>query len=117
MLIDDCMMIPQRKSLVVLVLLFVALGVGLTFRTAIGAGISILKSKLSAPRTVAERLKQYGTNARQRNKPHFARAGVAYPPKQLVLFGTKDIRQLQVYAANADGKDRKSTRLNSSHRL
>src|SRR6266542_3867493 len=53
--------------------------------------------------TVADRLRQYGDVARARQKPHFLRAQVAYPPKQLLLLGLKDERRLLVYAAGADG--------------
>jgi hypothetical protein len=53
--------------------------------------------------TVAERLKQYGEPARLRLQPHFAKAGIGYPPKQLVLIGLKTENQLQLYAAGTNG--------------
>lgn len=54
--------------------------------------------------TVAQRLEQYGPAARERLKPFFDKAGVDYPPSELVLIGIKDRRQLEIRAADADGK-------------
>jgi hypothetical protein len=51
------------------------------------------------PRTVAERVQEYGPGARSRLQPYFQRAGVAYPPARLTLVGLKTERVLQVYAA------------------
>jgi hypothetical protein len=50
--------------------------------------------------TVTERLAQYGSAARARLAPHFQRAGVVYPPKDLCLVGLKEERQLELYAAS-----------------
>lgn len=52
--------------------------------------------------TVAERLKQYGNAARLRFQPYFAKAGLAYPPKQLVLVGLKAENKLEVYAVDTN---------------
>ena len=54
-------------------------------------------------KTVAERLQQYGAAARATLKPHFAQAGVAYPPQRLTLVGLKSERVLQIYAADSTG--------------
>ena len=53
--------------------------------------------------TVEERLAQVGPAAGQRMRPAFERAGVAYPPDRLALVGLKEEKQLQVFAAGADG--------------
>jgi hypothetical protein len=53
--------------------------------------------------TVAERINQYGEKTRLRLQPHFAKAGLDYPPKQLVLLGLKAERELQVYATDVRG--------------
>jgi murein L,D-transpeptidase YafK len=55
--------------------------------------------RFAKPRTVTERLQQYGAQARSRLGPHFERAGIAYPPKRVTLVGLKAERLLQVYAA------------------
>ena len=48
--------------------------------------------------TVATRLRQFGTAARERWQPWFADAGIAYPADVVVLVGLKHERRLQVYA-------------------
>jgi len=53
--------------------------------------------------TVAERLEQVGPAARGRLEPHFAKAGVAYPPAGLALIGLKEARQLEVWARDGEG--------------
>ena len=51
--------------------------------------------------TLAQRLAQYGAPARARLAPHFDRAGLAYPPKRVLLVGIKDARTLELWAAGA----------------
>jgi hypothetical protein len=51
-------------------------------------------------KTVQDRVKEYGEQARARAKPFFQKAGVPYPPRKLVLLGLKAERILQVYASN-----------------
>jgi len=66
-----------------------------------------LRQLLAAPRRVASintRVKQYGPTARKRLRPYFHRAGVAYPPKSLVLVGLKTEKLLHVYASGSDHK-------------
>lgn len=66
-----------------------------------------LRRLLAAPRRAASinaRLKQYGPAARERLRPYFHRASVAYPPKSLVLVGLKAEKSLQVYAAGPNNK-------------
>jgi hypothetical protein len=53
--------------------------------------------------TIAERLAQYGADARARLKPYFVAAHVAYPPARVALVGLKQERELLVYAAGPDG--------------
>ena len=50
--------------------------------------------------TVAERLDQYGATARARLQPHFEKAGVAYPPSELIFVGLKEEKSLEIYARN-----------------
>lgn len=52
------------------------------------------------PHTVESRLKQYEAVAAERWRPFFEKAGVAYPPRQLVLVGLKDEKVLEVYAGS-----------------
>jgi murein L,D-transpeptidase YafK len=64
---------------------------------------STVQQRLSARKTVNDRLKQYGDAARARLKPFFDKAQREYPPGQLVLVGLKEEKQLQVYAAASNG--------------
>jgi murein L,D-transpeptidase YafK len=69
------------------------------FRPYIHAALSPVTQRFSTPRTIAERLEQYGPKARARLSPHFQHAQLSYPPKRLALVGLKNERLLQVYAA------------------
>lgn len=62
-------------------------------------------NKLQGEYSVGDRLNQYGEIARARLEPDFKRAGVKYPPRELVLVGLKKEMLLQVYAYNS-GKPR-----------
>ena len=59
------------------------------------------KSK-AAPKTIAERLAEFGEPVRGRLEPKFRAAGVSYPPKRVTLIGIKQDRTLEVHAAGAD---------------
>ena len=52
--------------------------------------------------SVTDRLLQFGADARSRMTPHFAQAGVAYPPARIILLGLKSERRLEIYAGPAD---------------
>jgi hypothetical protein len=94
----------KRLCMLVCVL---ALAIGaVIFRKHMRAGISPLVQKFKKERTVGERLDQFGNAARARLKPHFERAHVDYPPKQLTLVGLKEERVLQLYAVDATGTNR-----------
>lgn len=51
-----------------------------------------------AEKTVADRLREYGPEARARLKPAFDKAGISYPPPRLAFVGLKQEKQLQIYA-------------------
>lgn len=50
------------------------------------------------PRTVADVLAKYGPEARKRLEPHFHRAGVAYPPKDIAFLVFKKEKRLALWA-------------------
>jgi len=54
-------------------------------------------------KTVNARVKQYGPAARERLRPAFRKAGIAYPPRRLVLMGVKLEKKLRIYAGGRDG--------------
>jgi hypothetical protein len=55
------------------------------------------------PFTVKDRLAEFAEAATARLRPHFERAGVAWPPAELVLVGLKQERELQLHAPDATG--------------
>jgi hypothetical protein len=55
--------------------------------------------RLFGPQARAAALARYGPDARARLAPHFSRAGLAYPPAEVVLVGFKHEKRLEVYAA------------------
>ncbi|HMJ05179.1 MAG TPA: L,D-transpeptidase family protein [Chthoniobacterales bacterium] len=56
----------------------------------------------AAPRTIKDRVAEYGAIVQRRLEPRFREAGVPYPPPSLVLIGFKQERLLEIYAAGAD---------------
>lgn len=54
--------------------------------------------KLRGSYTVQERLDMYASAVQSRLKPHFDKANLAYPPKQLAFLAFKDTAVLHVYA-------------------
>ena len=68
------------------------------------AAVGVVAQKVAPRKTIADRLAEYGRVARERWAPHFAKAGVAYPPAALVLVGIKAENRLEVYAGAEPGK-------------
>jgi hypothetical protein len=91
------------KRLIVPLVLLCVVGLGVVFWPYLRSALSPLMQKFSTPRTVAERVQQYGVKARSRLGPHFQRAQVGYPPARVSLVGLKAERRLQVYAAGQTG--------------
>jgi L,D-transpeptidase catalytic domain len=59
--------------------------------------------KIRGKATVADRVGQVGRQARSRLDPHFAAAGVPYPPTAVVLVGLKEEKRLDLYAGDEWG--------------
>ena len=57
----------------------------------------------ATPKTIEDRVAEFGDVVRARLAPQFEAAGVSYPPRELTLVGIKDERRLDVYGAGADG--------------
>jgi hypothetical protein len=51
-------------------------------------------------RTIDDVVKQYGPAARGRLRPHFERAHVAYPPRQIWLLAFKEERRVELWAGD-----------------
>lgn len=61
-----------------------------------------LLSAMSEARTVDDVLKRYGPDARARLRPHFERAGVAYPPRRAWFVVLKEERRLELWAGDRE---------------
>lgn len=85
----------KHFGLAILTLLVLA---GLAFSMLKPQAISDSVASFTGP-TVASRLAEYGPSARDRLRPHFAAAGVQYPPARLTLYGIKDEGALLAFAA------------------
>jgi hypothetical protein len=94
------------KRLAILLVLLGLILLAAVFKPYIRAAVSPILQKFASPKTVAERLQQYGAQARSRLEPHFQRARVAYPPRQVTLVGLKAERLLQVYAGSSTNEHR-----------
>ena len=80
----------HRYAVIAIVLILVAGGAYL-------AGPLLLQI-VRGPRTVADVVAKYGPAARARLAPHFARAKVAYPPKEIALLVLKSERRTADFA-------------------
>ena len=81
-----------RRSAVI-ALAFIAVAAMLT------AGAVVYVRYVAVP-TISSVLARYGANARAAIRPHFARAGVAYPPRRLAILIFKRERRVSIWAAN-----------------
>ena len=55
------------------------------------------------PKTVADRVAEFGEIVRARLSPKFAATGLSYPPVKIALIGIKQDRQLELYATGDNG--------------
>ena len=81
---------------------------GVVGGTALVILLGVWVQRFSAA-SIADRLEQYGPAARARLKPYFEKAGIAYPPKNIVLVGLKKERLFEVWVSG-DGKQFKLLR-------
>ena len=69
------------------------------YRRAVAAGVHAV----SARRTIADRVAEFGPRVHARLAPDFARVGVSSPPARATLIGLKAERQLEVWVAGTTG--------------
>lgn len=67
------------------------------YDTAISPGYSFP----SGARSIDDALYAYGPAAVNQLKPYFRKAGVAYPPREIVLIAIKDERQMELWARDS----------------
>ena len=87
----------KRRRTILLAALAVTLVMGGLFRERMSIGWNMAQQRLMK-RTVEDRLKEFGANARQRWAPFFKANGIAYPPKKVVFVALKQERMFEVWA-------------------
>lgn len=75
-----------------------ALCAGFVLAAGVAYGGSLRRSEPAAIRTVADVVQDYGPAAARRLEPHFRRAGLAFPPRELVFLAMKQEMTLEVWA-------------------
>jgi len=60
-----------------------------------------LDQAIYGPKTISERVQQYGDRVAARLRPDFAKAGVDYPPSKVTLVILKQERLLELYAQSS----------------
>ena len=89
---------PRHRSLVIVAALAVALGAFV----ALGRGIWYpLLLRVSEPRSVADVVARYGPAARARLVPHFRKAGVSWPPREIAFLVFKREKRMAVWARSS----------------
>ena len=64
--------------------------------------VTIVVTRATGEKTVAQRIAQYGGGVDKRLTPVFRARSVPYPPTRLALIGFKEERVLEVWAAGDD---------------
>jgi hypothetical protein len=93
----------MRKKVIVLAIAISLLGSGLFFLYGRSLWYPLLL-RATGQRSVADVVARYGPGARKQLVPHFARAGVTYPPRELALLVFKRERKLAVWARNGSNE-------------
>lgn len=88
----------RRRTRLVIVLLLVTLAAGAFIVYGRGIWYPLLQQQSRTPRTVADVVAKYGPKARARLSPHFRKAGVAYPPKNIAVLVFKDEKRVALWA-------------------
>ena len=82
-------------------LLFVVFAIGLAAYLRQDWLFGEIDQTIHGPRSVAERVEQYGGTVEARLKPDFANANVSYPPDKITLVILKQEKTVELYAQNA----------------
>ena len=85
----------HNRIVIVLVVVLLATGALVVFGRSLWYPLLL---QITGPRTVVDAVAKYGPTARTRLKPHFVRARVAYPPKQIALLVFKQERRVALWA-------------------
>jgi hypothetical protein len=91
----------NRRKLILFSLLAVCIALAAIFRGRMITAAGMIRGRLQK-RTVADRLQEFGGSARQRWAKDFQRAGVVYPPKEIILLALKKEKIVRVFAIERD---------------
>ena len=89
------MHIPRSYIALVILGLFVC---ALCCRVRVRQSFSSIILTLRGEKTISDRVEQYGSFVHERLAADFNRAGISYPPAQVVLVGFKSEKKLEVWA-------------------
>lgn len=91
------MKIKRLHVLLALLAIFVCV---IPFRVKIRGSVSSVIHILKGRKTVADRLKEFGTVVHNRLAPTFTEVGIKYPPKKIILVGLKQERLLEIWVSD-----------------
>lgn len=64
-------------------------------------GARMVGMRLGSPKSVADRVDEYGAAVAERMAPKFAAAGLAWPPRSVFLVAFKEERRLELFASDS----------------
>ncbi len=97
----------RMKRHYILFIILTILLVTFLFQAKIKRMLSPITNNLTGGATVAQRIEQYGSLARERLKPYFESSKISYPPSELIFVGLKQEKILEIWAKNSNTEFRK----------
>jgi hypothetical protein len=91
----------MKRLAIFVVVLVVAVSAAVAYKHN-GPAWNSLRPKAVGQRSVADVVRDMGPAAEAQLRPHFDRAGVAYPPPQLTLVALKEEKRVEVWAGRDD---------------
>lgn len=88
-----------RRSSIALGIATLVTALTVIFWPRVVVGARIVGMKLGTPKSVAERLDELVPRVRARLEPSFRSAGIAWPPRRILLVAYKEERHMDVFAA------------------
>lgn len=95
----------KRSYILFTILIIVA--ISYLFQAKIKRMLSPITNNLTGGVTIAQRIEQYGPEARKRLMPYFETSGVSYPPSELIFVGLKQEKILEIWAKDSNTEFRK----------
>jgi len=88
------------RRLHVLLALLVVFVCAIPFHAKIRGSVASVVQILKGRKTVADRLKEFGTVVHSRLAPTFTEVGIKYPPEKIILVGLKQEKLLEIWASD-----------------